>query len=223
MIPKSTQRLIDAQCEALLDATIPRLNRVTRRAFEKQLSVGMRGEAGQGIVVGAYFDYFKTTINELFGAVLAIADASEEFEDMEKQILDHLDERIRPFQRAIEAKVAAISAKPFSEDEPNIATAYRKMRERLAIQLGVSIERQKKERTMSGRIHIDRSQIGQIGDHNVQNVSIDISTLISRINAADAPPQQKEEAKGILRTLLSHPLVAASCGGAVSGLLALLK
>jgi hypothetical protein len=46
--------------------------------------------------------------------------------------------------------------------------------------------------------------------------------LIEKVEASSASPQEKREAKGILRRSLENPTVAAVLGSAVSGVLALL-
>ncbi|MGX9726970.1 MAG: hypothetical protein ACTFAK_06515 [Candidatus Electronema sp. VV] len=55
---------------------------------------------------------------------------------------------------------------------------------------------------------------------NVNNIigsnnTLTLSALAKAIESADAPPQEKEEAKTLLRKLSEHPLVSAIIGGAV--------
>lgn len=56
----------------------------------------------------------------------------------------------------------------------------------------------------------------QIGDYNTQNIVNSFEALV-KIEATDSMPEQKEEAKGILRKLLEHPLVISVLGAAVGG------
>ncbi|EAO3107320.1 hypothetical protein E3I62_15400 [Salmonella enterica] len=55
----------------------------------------------------------------------------------------------------------------------------------------------------------------QIGDHNRQEITNSIETLNNLINSSQGTPQQKEEAKGLLRKLAEHPLLTAIAGGAI--------
>lgn len=64
-------------------------------------------------------------------------------------------------------------------------------------------------------INISGSSNIVVGDNNTQNISHHISGLASIIDAANATSEQKDEAKGMLRKFLEHPLVAAVTGGAV--------
>ncbi|MFC6123227.1 hypothetical protein ACFPZP_19450 [Citrobacter bitternis] len=56
----------------------------------------------------------------------------------------------------------------------------------------------------------------QIGDHNRLEITNSIETLNNLINSSQGTPQQKEEAKGLLRKLAEHPLLTAIAGGAIS-------
>lgn len=62
----------------------------------------------------------------------------------------------------------------------------------------------------------------QIGDNNIQNIRSAVETLVQGINNAQATDQEKEQAKGMLRTFLENPTTAAVLGAAASGLVALL-
>lgn len=79
------------------------------------------------------------------------------------------------------------------------------------------------ERGRVQNINIAHSQGFQVGDHNTQNIADAFKTIIERIDAADATPEEKADAKGRLALFLEHPLTSAVVGGAVSGLSALLK
>ena len=71
-------------------------------------------------------------------------------------------------------------------------------------------------------INISNSSGIQIGDPNVQHIANSLIGLIEKVEASSASPQEKREAKGILRRSLENPTVAAVLGSAVSGVLALL-
>jgi len=52
----------------------------------------------------------------------------------------------------------------------------------------------------------------QIGHGNVQNIENVIQTWLALIDAADAPEEQKKEAKGLLAKFVEHPLVNTCLG-----------
>ncbi|QCZ26169.1 hypothetical protein [Leclercia adecarboxylata] len=55
----------------------------------------------------------------------------------------------------------------------------------------------------------------QIGNHNRQEITTSIETLISLIDNSNAQPQEKEEAISLLRRFAEHPLVTSIAGGAI--------
>ncbi len=65
-------------------------------------------------------------------------------------------------------------------------------------------------------ITITGSSNVQIGDANSQGVSIEIGKLLDAINNSTGKEGEKEEAKSLLRSFLSHPLVSAIVGGLAS-------
>ncbi len=52
----------------------------------------------------------------------------------------------------------------------------------------------------------------QIGSHNTQNIEIIFKELIENINDANAPEEQKQEAKSRMKAFLEHPLVGTALG-----------
>lgn len=78
---------------------------------------------------------------------------------------------------------------------------------------------------MNTSYNINNSTNVAIGDNNQlqQTVVHSITELVRVIESADAPVEAKEEAKGMLRQFLEHPLLAAALGAAAPSLLALLK
>lgn len=58
-----------------------------------------------------------------------------------------------------------------------------------------------------------------VGDHNTQNITHHITELAKAIDASQASPEHKEEAKGLLRKLVEHPLVTSIAGGVAGSLL----
>ena len=64
-------------------------------------------------------------------------------------------------------------------------------------------------------INITGSSNVVVGDNNAQAVTQTFRDLVSIIETANAPPDQKAEVKGLLRKLLEHPLLVAVAGGAI--------
>jgi len=71
-------------------------------------------------------------------------------------------------------------------------------------------------------INIANSSGIQIGDHNVQHIANSFVGLAEKIEASNAPEPDKARAKGLLRSVLENPTVAAVLGSATAGALALL-
>ena len=55
-----------------------------------------------------------------------------------------------------------------------------------------------------------------VGNNNSQTVTNTVHDLVKIIEASDAPPVEKAEARFLLRKFLEHPLLAAVAAGAVS-------
>lgn len=72
-------------------------------------------------------------------------------------------------------------------------------------------------------INIANSSGIQIGDHNVQHIANSFVALIEKIEASNTTDQEKASAKGLLRSVLENPTVAAVLGGATAGVWQLLK
>ena len=68
-------------------------------------------------------------------------------------------------------------------------------------------------------INISNAQSVQIGDHNTQSIINSFEALITKIEAADSTPKQKEEAKSLLGSFLKHPLVVSVLGSVARGLI----
>jgi hypothetical protein len=65
----------------------------------------------------------------------------------------------------------------------------------------------------SRHITVHSSSNVQIGNANVQDVSIEIEKVIAGIDSSPAPESEKTEAKSLLKKFLEHPLVASIAGG----------
>ena len=72
------------------------------------------------------------------------------------------------------------------------------------------------------QITVTDSQNVQIGNQNTQTIGVALEELVALINSADATKQEKEEAKGMLRKLLEHPVVVSVLGSAVGAAIGLL-
>jgi hypothetical protein len=77
--------------------------------------------------------------------------------------------------------------------------------------------------TTTNHISIHGSTGIQIGDHNVQNLQVALKEVLASIDNADAPREDREEAKSRLNAFLEHPLVAAAVGAGLPVALGLLS
>lgn len=76
--------------------------------------------------------------------------------------------------------------------------------------------RPKGDRTTN--IRIENAQAIQIGDHNQQNVSSVLQSLVTAIDDSAAKPEVKQEAKSRLAEFLKHPAVTATLGAGAAAL-----
>ena len=67
-------------------------------------------------------------------------------------------------------------------------------------------------------VSVQNSSGVQIGNSNVQDLSVHIGKIISAIDHSTANEQQKAEAKSLLKRFLEHPLVASIAGGLASNI-----
>ena len=63
----------------------------------------------------------------------------------------------------------------------------------------------------------------QVGNNNIQNVQQVFNDLLRKIDSLDATDEEKAEAKGLVRSLLKHPLVSSILGGLAGSLPTLLQ
>ena len=68
-------------------------------------------------------------------------------------------------------------------------------------------------------IHIENAQAIQIGDHNLQQVSSVLQSLVAAIDESGAKPEEKKEAKSRLAEFLKHPAVTATLGASAGALI----
>jgi hypothetical protein len=68
----------------------------------------------------------------------------------------------------------------------------------------------------SQNINISSSSNVSISGSNTQANNITLQDLISKIENVNAPNEQKEEARSLLRQFLTHPLVSSVAGGLTS-------
>lgn len=62
-------------------------------------------------------------------------------------------------------------------------------------------------------INIHHSTGIQVGDHNAISIQNALNDLGGKIEASEASPQEKAEARGLLSSFLAHPLVGSVLGG----------
>lgn len=124
----------------------------------------------------------------------------------------------------IEEGDAVLRQLPNGKDEKNIvlqATFYRKgvgsmgAHYRVEFRKGGEVPMQKPTQNIT----INGAGSVQVGDYNTQNIVNLLDTLKTKIEAADADPKEKEEAKGLLRKLLEHPLVVSILGAAAGAVM----
>lgn len=86
----------------------------------------------------------------------------------------------------------------------------------------VKESKQQREQKMasSTTYNINNSSV-QVGDGNIQNIVNSFEQLVEKIDSSKSTPAEKEEAKGLLKSLITNPVVASVLGGTVSGLLSL--
>jgi hypothetical protein len=65
-------------------------------------------------------------------------------------------------------------------------------------------------------VTVRESQNVQIGNNNVQNITIQLKGLLNQIDNSSATLVEREEAKSLLKKFLDHPLVAAVGGAAIA-------
>ena len=68
-------------------------------------------------------------------------------------------------------------------------------------------------------VNITRAEGIQIGDNNTQTILSGFEILVDSINETNAPPDEKDEAKGRLRRFLEHPLIIKLLGSGTDELL----
>ena len=80
--------------------------------------------------------------------------------------------------------------------------------------------KQQREKKLASNttFHINNSNV-QVGDGNIQNIVNSFEQLVQEIESSNATAPEKEEAKGLLKSLISNPTIASVLGGAVSGLI----
>ncbi len=81
---------------------------------------------------------------------------------------------------------------------------------------GVVVPDIKVEFVQNKSINITGSSNVIVGDHNKQNIANHITEIARAIEASQATPEQKAEAKSLLRTFVEHPLITSVAGGAIS-------
>jgi hypothetical protein len=70
----------------------------------------------------------------------------------------------------------------------------------------------------SRHVAVHHSSNVQIGNENVQDVTIHFEKLVSAIDKSSASDKEKEEAKSLLKKFVEHPLVSSIAGGLASSL-----
>jgi len=83
-----------------------------------------------------------------------------------------------------------------------------------------------KQRPRTGNttnVNITGSHGIQVGDHNTQSITRNLTSIVNEIDSSDASQEEKEEAKSRLAKFLEHPLTCSILGGAVAGAVGLVN
>ena len=86
---------------------------------------------------------------------------------------------------------------------------------------GQSTKNDNSNNPMSHNIVFNSPANVQIGNQNTQSVIQTFNSIIEKINSSTATPEQKAEAKSLLKAFIEHPLVASVIGGVAGGLVGL--
>lgn len=121
--------------------------------------------------------------------------------------VDHGDTIARPLPNGKEEHYTVLRA-DFREDFHGIPGGY-------DLQLQKEQQIHKAPSSVVNNVSISHSTGVQVGDHNVQNMQNAFIALEKAIDAQNASPESKTDAKTRLKALLQHPLVVAILGGAV--------
>lgn len=81
---------------------------------------------------------------------------------------------------------------------------------------GVATPDIKVEFVQNKSINISDSSNIIVGDHNQQNITHHVKEIVRAIDESQATPEEKAEAKSLLRKFIEHPMVTAVAGGAIS-------
>lgn len=164
-------------------------------AFDSFPSEDARIEKKDGSVIGPYNAIFA-------GNTIVVKDAHADIEEGDvvlRKLPSGKDER------------SEVTAATFFNQHGSLPAHYQ-----LKFRKGAPKEPAKAGNT----IHIHGIHGGQvqIGDHNTQNIVNALQELKNKIDSADASPEQKKEATGLLRNLLTHPLITSVLGGLAGGI-----
>jgi len=124
--------------------------------------------------------------------------------------VDHGDTIARPLPNGKEEHYTVLRA-DFREDFHGIPGGY-------DLKLQKEQQIHKTPSSTVNNVSITHSTGVQVGDHNIQNIQAAFVSLERAIDAQNASPESKADAKTKLKALLQHPLVVAVLGGAASGI-----
>lgn len=145
-----------------------------------------------------------------------------------KAAVNSRSNRIEVFNNEIDAEVGDTVLRPTAPRREEVFTVvdvhYKSVTHGVFAPFELDVKRQgAPERARAGEvsnIYNTNSQNVQIGDYNVQNVMGMLQGLVSEIDKADVPAEQKNEARRRLQELLTHPVVTSIMGGAAGSLIA---
>ncbi|AJI47737.1 hypothetical protein IB633_08670 [Francisella philomiragia] len=90
--------------------------------------------------------------------------------------------------------------------------------------INIEKETKHKSKTSQKPLHtynINNSNI-QFGDGNTQNIINFFEDMVEKIQSSDSTELEKKEAKNLLKSFISNPIIASILGGATSAIIGLL-
>lgn len=124
--------------------------------------------------------------------------------------VDHGDTVARPLPNGKEEHYTVLRA-DFREDFHGIPGGY-------DLKLQKEQQIHKTPSSVVNNVSITHSTGVQVGNHNTQDIQAAFISLERAIDAQNATPEAKADAKSKLKAFLQHPLVVAVLGGAAGGI-----
>lgn len=228
----TVQRLLETTWE-LEQVTAKELRDTEQQILGRAAARGMIDSPGTLASVGTgYIELIDRTARKIMASVERTLKAQAARPDgaLCQQVLWRLGERLATWTDAAHSKLEGLRergrygsfALPFAGDAAELRKRLLHDCEIMLAEIG----RAGKNETAvnNNTFNFTGSQQVQIGDHNVQQAHLVVfQELLQKIDAANAPAEQKAEAKSRLQAFLTHPLTVATAGGLAGALGSSLK